>query len=67
MKAVVFALVMFTIGCHTPCERTARYVVAMGRSCHEVGDAELLKVCRGAFESMATELTVGTCKAEVTK
>lgn len=67
MKAVVFAAAVFASGCHTPCERTARHAMAMGRACVEVGDKTLEGVCEKAYESVRDGLTVGACKAEVTK
>lgn len=67
MKALVFAAAVFVAGCHTPCERTARHAMAMGRACKEVGDKALEGVCEKAYESVRDGLTVGACKAEVTK
>lgn len=67
MKALVFAAAVFVAGCHTPCERTARHAMAMGRACKEVGDKALESVCEKAYESVRDGLTVGACKAEVTR
>lgn len=67
MKALVLLAVALTVGCHTPCERTARHAMAMGRACKEVGDKALEGVCEKAYESVRDGLTVGACKAEVTK
>lgn len=67
MKALVLLAVALTVGCHTPCERTARHAMAMGRACKEVGDKTLEDVCEKAYESVRDGLTVGACKAEVTK
>ena len=67
MKALVFAAAVFVAGCHTPCERTARHAMAMGRACKEVGDKALEGVCEKAYESVRDGLTVGVCKAEVVK
>lgn len=67
MKALVFAAAVFVTGCHTPCERTARHAMAMGRACKEVGDKALEGVCEKAYESVRDGLTVGVCKAEVVK
>jgi hypothetical protein len=67
VKALVFAAAVFVAGCHTPCKRTARHAMAMGRACKEVGDKALEGVCEKAYESVRDGLTVGACKAEVTK
>lgn len=67
MKAIVLLAAVFVAGCHTPCERTARHAMAMGRACKEVGDKALEGVCEKAYESVRHELTTGACKAEVTK
>lgn len=67
MKALVLLAVALTVGCHTPCERTARHAMAMGRACVEVGDDALKKTCEAAYESVRDGLTVGACKAEVVK
>lgn len=67
MKALVFAAAVFVAGCHTPCERTARHAMAMGRACKEVGDKALEGVCAASYEAVRHELTTGACKAEVVK
>ena len=67
MKALVFAFAVLAAGCHTPCDRTARHAMAMGRACKEVGDKALEGVCEKAYESVRDGLTVGACKAEVTR
>lgn len=67
MKAVVLLAAVALTGCHTPCERTARHAMAMGRACKEVGDKALEGVCEKAYESVRDGLTVGACKAEVVK
>ncbi len=67
MKALVFAAAVLAVGCHTPCERTARHAMAMGRACVEVGDEALKKTCEAAYESVRDGLTAGACKAEVTR
>lgn len=67
MKAIVFAFAVLAAGCHTPCDRTARHAMAMGRACKEVGDKALEGVCEKAYESVRDGLTVGACKAEVTR
>lgn len=67
MKALVLLAAVALTGCHTPCERTARHAMAMGRACVEVGDEALKKTCEAAYESVRDGLTVGACKAEVTK
>lgn len=66
MKALVL-LAVFAAGCHTPCERTARHAMAMGRACKEVGDKTLEDVCGASYEAVRHELTTGVCKAEVVK
>jgi hypothetical protein len=66
VKAIILALVALLSGCWTPCERTARHAVAMGRACKDVGDEALKKACESAYESVRRELTTGdACKAEV--
>lgn len=67
MKALVLLAAVALTGCHTPCERTARHAMAMGRACIEVGDETLKKTCEAAYESVRDGLTVGACKAEVVK
>lgn len=68
MKALVFAAAALTACCHTPCERTARHAMAMGRACKEVGDKALEDVCKASYEAVRHELTTGdACKSEVTK
>jgi hypothetical protein len=41
--------------------------MAMGRACKEAGDKALESVCEKAYESVRDGLTVGACKAEVTR
>ena len=67
MKALVFAAAVFVAGCHTPCERTARHAMAMGRACVEVGDEALKKTCEVAYESVGNALAGGKCSTEVTR
>lgn len=67
MKALVFAFAVLAAGCHTPCERTARHAMAMGRACKEVGDKALEDVCEKAYGEVRAEMTTGVCKAEVVK
>ena len=68
MKALVLLAAVLATGCHTPCERTARHAMAMGRACKEVGDKALEGVCAASYEAVRHELTTGdACKAEVTK
>ena len=68
MKAFVLLAAMATAGCWTPCERTARHAMAMGRACKEVGDKALEGVCAASYEAVRHELTTGdACKSEVTK
>jgi len=68
MKAFVLLVAVLAAGCHTPCERTARHAMAMGRACKEVGDKALEDVCKASYEAVRHELTTGdACKSEVTK
>ena len=67
MKAVVLALVMFIVGCSSPCERTARHAMAMGRACIEIGDPAIRGVCERAYEAVREGLSGGACAAEVAK
>ena len=67
MKAVIFVAAALTACCHTPCERTARHAMAMGRACKEVGDKALEGVCEKAYTDVQVEMTTGACKAEVVK
>lgn len=67
MKAVVLALVMFIVGCSSPCERTARHAIAMGRACIEIGDPAIRSVCEKAYESVGNALASGKCSTEVTR
>ena len=68
MKAIVFFVAVLAVGCHTPCERTARHAMAMARSCVDTKDAKLALVCGASYEAVRHELTTGdACKAEVTK
>ena len=67
MRALVLLTAVALTGCHTPCERTARHAMAMGRACKEVGDKALEGVCAASYEAVRHELTTGACKAEVTK
>jgi hypothetical protein len=67
VKAFVFAAAVLAVGCHTPCERTARHAMAMGRACVEVGDPALRGVCERAYEAVREGLSGGACAAEVVK
>lgn len=67
MKALVLLAAMATAGCWTPCERTARHAMAMGRACKEVGDKTLEGVCEKAYESVGNALAGGKCSTEVTR
>lgn len=67
MKALVLLAAALTACCHTPCERTARHAMAMGRACKEVGDKALEGVCEKAYESVGDALAGGKCSAEVTR
>ena len=67
MKALVLAFAVLAAGCHTPCERTARHAMAMGRACKEVGDKALEDVCKASYESVGNALASGKCSNEVTR
>ena len=67
MKALVLAFAVLAAGCHTPCDRTARHAMAMGRACKEVGDETLKKTCEAAYESVGNALASGKCSNEVTR
>ncbi len=67
MRALVLLAAVLATGCHTPCDRTARHAMAMGRACKEVGDKALEDVCEKAYGEIRSEMTTGACKAEVTK
>jgi hypothetical protein len=67
VKALVLLAAVALTGCHTPCERTARHAMAMGRACKEVGDKALEGVCEKAYGEVRAEMTTGVCKAEVVK
>ena len=67
MKALVFAAAALTACCHTPCERTARHAMAMGRACKEVGDKALEDVCKASYESVGNALASGKCSNEITR
>lgn len=67
MKALVLLAAVALTGCHTPCERTARHAMAMGRACKEVGDKALEGVCEKAYESVGNALASGKCSTEVTR
>ena len=67
MKALVLLAAVLATGCHTPCERTARHAMAMGRACVEVGDKALEGVCEKAYESVGNALAGGKCSTEVTR
>lgn len=67
MKALVLLAAVALTGCHTPCERTARHAMAMGRACVEVGDETLKKTCEAAYESVGNALASGKCSNEVTR
>ena len=64
---VMFALALSVAGCSSPCERTARHAMAMGRACREVGDKTLDGVCERTYEDIRSALTRGACAAEVAK
>ena len=67
MRALVLLAAALTACCHTPCERTARHAMAMGRACKEVGDKALEGVCEKAYESVGDALAGGKCSNEVTR
>ena len=67
MKALVLLVAMATAGCWTPCERTARHAMAMGRACKEVGDKALEGVCATSYEAVGNALAGGKCSTEVTR
>ena len=65
--AAALTLMMFTVGCSSPCERTARHAMAMGRACIEIGDPAIRSVCERAYESVGNALATGKCSTEVTR
>lgn len=65
--AAALALVMFIVGCSSPCERTARHAMAAGRACKEVGDKTLEGVCKTSYEAIGNALASGKCSAEVAR
>ena len=67
MKALVLLAAVALTGCHTPCERTARHAMAMGRACKEVGDKALEDVCKASYEAVGNALAGGKCSNEVTR
>lgn len=64
---VMFALALSVAGCSSPCERTARHAMAMGRACIEIGDPAIRSVCEKAYESVGDALAAGKCSTEVTR
>jgi len=68
MKPFVVAFVALSVaGCSSPCERTARHAMAMGRACIEIGDPAIRSVCERAYESVGNALATGKCSTEVTR
>lgn len=66
MKWLVFVSLALS-GCYTPCEKTARYAVAMLRSCAQVEDIGARETCARAYVEVRDALTTGACSSEVTK
>lgn len=71
MKLIIVAFVALVAsgcsGCSSPCERTARHAMAMGRACIEIGDPAIRSACEKAYESVGDALAAGKCSTEVTR